>query len=162
MANAVTTVQEYLAALPEDRQHAISALRKTILEHLPEGYEEGIQYGAISYYVPHSICPDGYHCDPTQPVPFAGLSAHRKKMTLNLFCVYVDNAAKERLMTGWNESGHKLDMGASCVRFSKLEDVPLDVVGQVIRSIPVSDFLEHYEASVPQSARKKRSHNRGD
>ena len=160
MANVVTTAQDYLASLPENRRRAISALRDTILEHLPEGYEEGVQQGVISYYVPHSICSDGYHCDPAQPVPFAALSAERKKMSLHLFCVYVDPAAKERLVSGWKASGHKLDMGASCVRFSKLEDVPLDVVGELIASLPVADFLERYEATVPQSARKKRGRTR--
>ena len=153
-------VQEVLASLPEDRRRAISALRDTILKHLPPGYEEGVRHGMISYYVPHSICPDGYHCDPTQPVPFAALSAERKKMSLHLFCVYVDKAAKERFVSGWKASGHRLDMGASCVRFSKLEDVPLDVVGEVISSIPVVHFLERYEASVPPSARKRRGRAR--
>jgi hypothetical protein len=85
-----------------------------------------------------------------------------KKMSLHLFCVYVDPAAKERFVSGWKKSGHKLDMGASCVRFSKLEDVPLDVVGETIASIPVADFLARYEASVPQAARKKRGLGKTD
>jgi hypothetical protein len=156
----VTTVQEFLSSLPEDRQAAISTLRDTILENLPEGYEEGVHDGILSYYVPHSLCPDGYHCDPKQPIPFAGISAKRKKMSLHLFCVYVDQAAKERFVNGWKKSGHKLDMGASCVRFTKIDKVPLEVVGKTIKSIPVDHFLELYEASVPKAAKKKRGLNK--
>ncbi len=115
----------------------------------------------IGYYVPHSICPDGYHCDAKQPVPFAGISGTRKKMSLHLFCIYVDAAAKERFVSAWKASGHKLDMGASCVRFKKLENVPLNVVAETIASIPVAEFLSKYEASVPKSARKKRQANKG-
>jgi hypothetical protein len=151
-----STVEEYLDTLTDDRRATISALRNTILENLPEGYQEGIQHGCISYFVPHSLCPDGYHCDPKQPVPFAGLSGTKAKLRLDMFCLYVDRAAKERFVTAWKKGGRKLDMGASCVRFKKLEDVDLDLVGQTIASIPVSDFLERYEAVVPAAARKKR------
>jgi hypothetical protein len=153
---AMGTVKEYLSSLPEDRRVAISTLRDTILANLPKGYEEGMNQGVISYYVPHSICADGYHCDPAQPVPFAGLCGKRKKLSLHLFCLYVDKAAKERFAAAWKKSGHKLDMGASCVRFTKLENVPLDVIGDTIAAIPVANFLERYEAIVPKSARKKR------
>jgi hypothetical protein len=152
----MTTIKEYLDSLPEDRREAMSILRDTILENLPEGYEEDVRDEMISFHVPHSICPDGYHCDPKQPVPFVYMSAKRKKMTMSLFCLYVDKQAKERFANAWKKSGHKLDMGASCVRFSKIENVPLDVVGETIKSIPVDAFLEQYEAIVPKAARKKR------
>ncbi|MEE2828892.1 MAG: DUF1801 domain-containing protein [Myxococcota bacterium] len=152
-----SAVQDYMDSLDDSRRAAVSELRQTILANLPEGYEEGIQHGIISYYVPHSICPDGYHSDPKQPVPFAGLSGKGKKISLHLFCLYVDPAAKERFVTAWKKGGRKLDMGASCVRFTKLEDVPLEVIGEAIASLPVADFLETYEATVPMSARKKRS-----
>ncbi len=153
---SATTIDEYLAALPEDRRAAVAAVRATILENLAEGYEEGISHDSISYYVPHSICPDGYHCDPAQPVPFADISGTHAKLRLDMFCLYVDREAKQRFVDAWKETGHKLDMGASCVRFKKLEDLALDVVGQTIASIPVTDFLERQEAIVPASARKKR------
>jgi hypothetical protein len=159
MTSQVTTPDQYLDTLPDDRRTPIEVLRNTILANLPVGYEEGIGHGIITYYVPHSVCPDGYHCDPTQPVPFAALSGGRKKMSLHLFCVYVDAEAKERLVRDWRAAGHKLDMGASCVRFKKIDDVPLDVVGALIASLPVKHFLEQYEASVPESARHKRGKN---
>jgi len=157
----VTTVDDYLATLPEARRAALSALRQVVLDNLPDGYEEGIQYGAIGYYVPHSVCPDGYHCDATQPVPFLSLASKKSFMTLNFFGVYVNPEAKKRFVSAWNETGHKLDMGAACVRFKKIENVPLDVIGEAVRALPVDEFLEHYEATVPLKARKKRRHGRG-
>ena len=154
------TPQEYLDALPDDRRSAISTLRETILENLPDGYEEGIHYGVIGYYVPHTLCPDGYHCDPTQPVPFLSLASKKSGMTLNFFGLYVDKAEKERFASAWKASGRKLDMGAACVRFKKIEDVPLDVVAETVASLPVDDFLAKYEAIVPAKARKKRGLNK--
>ena len=115
----------------------------------------------IGYYVPHSICPDGYHTDPKQPVPFISLASKKSGMTLNFFGVYVDSVAKERFVSAWKKSGHKLDMGAACVRFKKLEDVPLDVVGDAVASLPVAAFLEKYEAIVPAKVAKKRSYAKG-
>ena len=158
---AAKNVDEYLKGLPPVRRQALASLRATILQNLPSGYEEGIQYGVIGYYVPHSICPDGYHTDSKQPVPFISLASKKSGMTLNFFGVYVDSAAKERFVSAWKESGHKLDMGAACVRFKKLEDVPLDVVGEAVASLPVDAFLEKYEAIVPAKVAKKRSYWKG-
>ncbi len=154
------TVKDYLASLPEARREAISAIRERVVANLPKGYEEGIQYGAIGYYVPHSVCPDGYHCDPKQPVPFLSLASKKSGMTINFFGIYVHAEAKKRFVSAWKKSGCKLDMGAACVRFKKLDDVPLDVVGAAVASLPVDEFLEHYEAIVPAKARKKRSYGK--
>jgi len=159
---AAKTPEEYLDALPEARRDALSQLRSTILDNLPDGYEEGIQYGAIGYYVPHSICPDGYHTDPNQPVPFLSLASKKSGMTLNFFGLYVDGTAKARFTAAWQAGGRKLDMGAACVRFKKIEDVPLDVVGTTVASMPVDEFLAKYEAIVPAKAAKKRGHNRSE
>jgi len=156
----MNAMDDYLAELPENRREAVIALRDTIREHLPDGYEEGFRDGCVSYFVPHSLCPDGYHCDPSAPVPFASISTRHKKMTLNLFCLYVDREAKDRFMTAWKETGNKLDMGAACVRFTKLANVPMEVVGEAIASMPVAPFLEKYEAIVPKSAAKKRGKHR--
>ena len=153
---APSTAQEYLESLPDKHRDALITIRDVILKNLPQGYEEGIQYGSISYYVPHSICPDGYHTDPSQPIPFLGLASKNSGMTLNFFGLYVDPEAKERFTSGWKSSGCKLNMGASCVRFKKLEDVPLDVLGETVAALPVDHFLEKYEGIVPAKARKKR------
>ncbi|MCO4763691.1 MAG: DUF1801 domain-containing protein [Myxococcales bacterium] len=150
------SVEAYLASLPPDRRTTLQAVREVILANLPAGYEEGIQYGSIGYYVPHSICPDGYHCDGKQPVPFAGLANGKAKFSLHLFGMYVMPEVAEQLATSWKETGKRLDMGKSCVRFKKLEDVPLDVVGAAIASMPLAAFVERYEGSLPAKVKKKR------
>jgi uncharacterized protein YdhG (YjbR/CyaY superfamily) len=157
MRSKASTVDQYLAELPADRREAIEALRKTILDHLPEGYEEGMQYGMIGYYVPHAIHPEGYHCDPKQPVPFASLASQKNHMALYLMCVYSDEAHAAWFVNAWNKTGRKLDMGKSCIRFNKLEDIPLEVVGQAIKRVPVKKLLAQYEAaraSTPRGAKK--------
>ena len=153
MRSTAATVEEYLASLPEDRRADLSAVREVILKSLPEGYEEGIQYGMIGYYVPHHIHPAGYHCDPKQPVPFAALGSQKSYMVLHLMCVYGDGPVRRRFLEGYRASGKKLDMGAACVRFRKLSDLPLDVVSETIRSVPVKDYLAAFEAAL--AARKR-------
>ncbi|MDA1267244.1 MAG: DUF1801 domain-containing protein [Planctomycetota bacterium] len=157
---AVTTVDEYLETLDPGRRAAMEGVREVILAHLPEGYEEGIQYGMIGYFVPHSICPDGYHCDSKQPVPFVGLGNGKAKMSLHMFCLYVDPPAVERFAAAWKATGRKLDMGKSCVRFTKLADVALDVVGEAIAAAPVNRFLDVYEGALPEKIMKKRGRYR--
>lgn len=154
MPTKPATVQDYLAALPDDRREALEAVRKVILKNLPKGYEEGIQYNMIGYFVPHSLYPDGYHCDPKQPLPFASIASQKNHMGLYLFCVYCDPHGKERFVREWKATGKKLDMGASCVRFKKLEDVPLEVLGAAIKRTPIKDFIAFYEANIPASKRK--------
>ena len=154
MPTKPATVEDYLAALPDDRREALEAVRKVILKNLPKGYEEGIQYNMIGYFVPHSLYPDGYHCDPKQPLPFASIASQKNHMGLYLFCVYCDPQGKERFVKEWKATGKKLDMGASCVRFKKLEDVPLEVLGAAIKRTPVKDFIAFYEANIPASKRK--------
>lgn len=141
-----TTVTQYLAALPADRRAAIAAVRKVILKNLPKGYKEGIQYGMIGYFVPHSVYPAGYHCDPKQPLPFAHLASQKNHMAVYLMCVYMNVEQKEWFCEAWTKTGKKLDMGKSCVRFKKIEDVPLEVIGQAVKRVPVKKFVESYEA----------------
>ena len=101
MSTQASTVEEYLGGLPDDRRQAMEAVRKTILENLPEGYEEGMQYGGIGYYVPHSIFPQGYHCDPKQPLPFMSIAGQKNHMAVYLFCIYMDEAAKTRFVEAY-------------------------------------------------------------
>jgi hypothetical protein len=155
MSAKPATVEDYLASLPEDRRDALEAVRRVILKNLPKGYEEGIQYNMIGYFVPHSVYPAGYHCDPTQPLPFASIASQKNHMGLYLFCIYTDPQAKERFVKEWKATGRKLDMGASCVRFRKIEDVPLDVLGAAIKRVPVKDFIAAYEANTKRPTRKK-------
>src|SRR5579862_3386704 len=142
-----TTVAEYLALLPPDRRASIEAVRRVILDNLDQDFEEGILYGMIGYYVPHRVYPAGYHCDPRQPLGFAGLASQKNYMSLYLMCVYGSGDLMKWFQEAWKKTGKKLDMGKSCVRFKKLDDVPLDVVGEVIRRVPAKKYIEVCEAA---------------
>ena len=150
------TVDAYLDALPDDRRDAMSTLRQTILKHLPDGYAEGIQYNMIGYFVPHTLYPHGYHCDPKQPLPFASIASQKNHMALYLFCIYTDPKLTKWFADAWVKAGCKLDMGKGCVRFKTLDDVPLKVVGQAIKKVPVKTFIASYESNLPANVKKKR------
>lgn len=145
MTSNAKTVREYLASLPGDRRAAIAAVREVILQNLPKGYEEGMQYGMIGYCVPHSIFAAGYHCDPRQPLPFAALGSQKNHMAIYLMCVYGDAATREWFEKSYRASGKKLDMGKACVRFKKLEDLPLEVIGKAIARVPVDKYVARYK-----------------
>ncbi|HRI64727.1 MAG TPA: DUF1801 domain-containing protein [Polyangium sp.] len=149
-------VQEYLANLPPDRREALEALRKVILANLDKDYEEGIQYGMIGYYVPHRVFPPGYHCDPKQPLPFAGMASQKNHMSLYLMCTYGSPEQDAWFREAWAKTGKKLDMGKACVRFKKLSDVPLEVIGEAIRRAPAKKYIETYQAQLSgtKSAKK--------
>ena len=153
MPEKPTTVAQYLKALPKDRRDALQAVRKVILENLDDDFAEGIQWGAISYCVPHSVYPPGYHCDTNQPLPFAGLASQKNHMSLSLFCVYTSEDEQRRFREAWVKTGKKLDMGKSCVRFKKIDDVPLDVIARTIKRITVKKFVANYESAFGQSRR---------
>ncbi|UCE58545.1 MAG: DUF1801 domain-containing protein [Phycisphaerales bacterium] len=163
MKSHATSVERYLADLPADRRAAIEAVRVVILKNLPRGYEEGMQYGMIGYYVPHSVYPPGYHCDPRQPLPFAGLVSQKNHMSISLMCIYGDPEHETWFRAAWTKIGKKLDMGKSCVCFKKIDDVPLKVIGEAIRRVPVKKFVEHYESAVkPTGKSARKSCGRGD
>src|SRR5439155_26166007 len=132
MTTQAKTVEEYLRALPEDRRNALNAVRKVILDNLPEGYAECMQYGMVGYVVPHSLYPAGYHCKSSEPLPCAALGSQKNHMALYLMCVYGNPKTNEWFRKAYAATGKKLDMGKACVRFKKLDDLPLDVIGQVI------------------------------
>ncbi|RMH12523.1 MAG: DUF1801 domain-containing protein [Planctomycetota bacterium] len=157
MKSTATTVEQYLAELPEDRRAAISAIRSVILENLPDGYAEGMQYGMIGYFVPHSVYPAGYHCNPKQPLPFASLASQKNHMALYMFCLYSDPRELARFQRAWVRAGKKLDMGKGCVRFRKLDDVPLEVIGEAIRRAPVQKFITLYEKSLADTRARRKS-----
>jgi hypothetical protein len=149
------TVDAYLAALPADRRAAIEAVRAVILKNLPPGYEEGMQYGMIGYYVPHSIYPAGYHCNPKEPLPFINLGSQKSHMALYLMCVYGDGDLNRWFVEEYQKSGKKLDMGKACLRFKKLEDLPLSVIGRTVARVPVAAYVAKYEAQVPGARKAK-------
>ena len=113
-----------------------AVLRRWAARHLPEGYEETMQYGMIGYYVPHRVHPAGYHCDPRQPLPFAALGSQKNHMSLHLMCVYAPGETQDWFHAACAKWGKKLEMGKACVRFRKLDDLPLDVIGELFRRTP--------------------------
>lgn len=151
MPTKAPTVQSYLKSLPADRRSAINAVRDVILKNLDSSYEEGIQYGMIGYYVPHRIYPKGYRCDPTKPLQFAALGSQKNYMSLHLMSLYVcgdgpaNNHAKW-FRDAWAKTGKKLDMGKACIRFKKIEDLPLDLIGEAVRRVPAATYIKFCES----------------
>ena len=156
MAAKQTTIEEYLLTLPEDRRDAISQVRAAVNKGLPEGCQEGVQYGMIGWFVPHSVYPDGYHCDPKEPLPFASLASQKNYMSLYLMCIYSDDEHRAWFEKEWAKTGRKLDMGKSCVRFKRIGDIPLDLVTEAIARVPVDAFIARYESQIPAGKRRKK------
>jgi Domain of unknown function (DU1801) len=148
MQSQAKTVSQYLKELPEDRRGAIAKVREVILKNMDPDLHEQMQYGMIGYCVPHSIYPPGYHCDPKQPLPFAGLASQKNHMSLYLCSAYGDQAQVNWLQQQFAQAGKKLDMGKCCIRFKRLEDLPLDVVGKAFSRISVAEFIGQHEAFV--------------
>lgn len=155
MQSRADTVDEYLDELPDDRRATISAVRETILANLDGGFEETMQYGMIGYVVPHRLYPAGYHCDPKQALPFAGLASQKGHCSLYLMCLYVEGPWEARFREEWTATGRKLNMGKSCVRFKKLADVPLEVLAGTFRRITAREWIALYEASMKSNAARK-------
>lgn len=154
VSSKADTVAAYLDSLPADRRSQIVKLRKVILENLPAGYEEGMQYGMIGYYIPLSRYPVTYN---KQPLGIAALAAQKNAMSLYLMTVYGDPALKRWFEEGFRKAGKKLDMGKSCVRFKNIDDLPLPLIGETIAKVGVDDYIAIYEKarSGTSSARAK-------
>jgi hypothetical protein len=156
MQSKAKTVAEYLDALPADRRVALAAVRGVILNNLDRDFEEGMQYGMIGYYVPHRIYPAGYHCDPKQPLPFACLASQKNYMSLYLMSIYGDGKHLEQFRRDWAKTGKKLDMGKSCIRFKKLDDLPLDVIGKAIARVKAKNYIAACVALTKPAEKKSR------
>ncbi len=144
MKSSATTVKDYLASLPADRRAGIEAVRKVILKNIDKDYDESMLYGMIGYAVPHRVWPLGYHCDPKKPLMMAALSSQKDNMTVYLMSVYSDKAERAWFQKAWAKTGKKLNMGGSCIRFKKLEDAALDVIGEAIRRTPAKAYVDSY------------------
>lgn len=138
MRSEAATVDEYLAGLPEERREAIGAVRDVILSNLPAGYEEAMRWGMITYEVPLATEPDTYN---GQPLMYAALASQKNHMAVYLTGVYADDQARESFLDAYRATGKRLDMGKSCIRFRKLEHLPLEVIGEAVSRYPVPDFL---------------------
>jgi hypothetical protein len=165
MQSSASTVADYIAELPDERRAIVEAVRMVILDNLDAGYVEHMGYGMIGYSVPHSLFPAGYHCNPEQPLPFAGIASQKNYVSVYLMGVYCGCVGDEEggeaawFREAWAASGKKkLDMGKVCVRFKKLEDAALDVIGESIRRMPAQHYIERYQhvlAATPKGSRKK-------
>lgn len=144
MQSKAKSVEDYLSELDDTRCEAISTVRNVVLENLPDGYEEMMLFGMITYAVPLSIFPDTYN---KQPLMYAALASQKRHMALYLTNVYGDGSLEAWFRERYKATGKRLDMGKSCVRFRKLDDLPLDLVGETIAKTPIDEFLEIYKAS---------------
>jgi hypothetical protein len=144
MKSKATTVKEYLASLPGDRRAGIEAVRTVIRKNLDKQYEESMLWGMIGYAVPHRVWPTGYHCDPSKPLMMAALSSQKNNLSVYLMSVYSDKAERAWFQKAWAKSGKKLNMGGCCIRFTKVDDAALDVIGEAIRRTPAKAYVESY------------------
>jgi uncharacterized protein YdhG (YjbR/CyaY superfamily) len=146
MTTKPNTPEEYIASLPEDRREIISDLRKTVKKHLPKGFKECIAYGVIGYVVPHSLYPPGYHCDPKLPLGFISIASTKGHIALYHMGIYSSTPLLEWFKKEWAKvSAKKLDMGKSCIRFKKPEDVPLELIGKLAAKMTPQDWIAQYE-----------------
>lgn len=149
MQSTAKTVEEYLDTVPEDRKSVMKALRETILEHLPEGFAETMTYGMITYVIPHSLYPQGYHCDPKQALPFVSIASQKNHIAVYHMGLYGDQALLLWFEKRWKQiSSKKLDMGKSCIRFKKPEEIPLVLIAELMTKISPQEWIDVYEQNL--------------
>lgn len=149
MKYKANTVEEYYAQIPEDRKEAVQQLRKVCKDNLLEGFEEGMSYGFPSFVVPHSIYPAGYHCKPEEPLPFVSIASQAKHVGFYHMGIY----ANEDILKWYeeeysNHAKYKLDMGKSCIRFKRMDDIPFDLIAELMQKITVEDWIKTYETAI--------------
>ena len=146
MQYKATTVEAYINELPKERQEAITKLRKEIKKNLPKGFSEVMGYGHFGYCVPHSLYPAGYHCDPKQPLPFMGIASQKNFIAVYSMGVYADPKLLKWFTDEYAKAGvGKLDMGKSCIRFKKPENIPYKLIGELASKITPQQWIEKYE-----------------
>ncbi|MFN0037479.1 MAG: DUF1801 domain-containing protein [Saprospiraceae bacterium] len=149
MIYKASTPSEYLNAVDDVRREAFEKLRETILENIPDGFREEMNYGHIGYVVPHALYPPGYHCDPKLPLPFAGIAAQKNFIGLYHMGIYAMPELLDWFVTAYpKHSKGKLDMGKSCVRFKKAGDIPYALIGQLMQKMSVDEWVEVYETEL--------------
>ncbi|HUM97095.1 MAG TPA: DUF1801 domain-containing protein [Chitinophagaceae bacterium] len=148
MQSKAETVEQYISELPADRQTTINELRKVIKKNLPKGFQECMGYGMLGYVVPHSLYPPGYHCNPKDPLPFMGLASQKNSINLYHMGIYAD----PKLYKWFTEahaklSSKKLDMGKSCIRYKKPEDIPFKLIGELASKMTPQEWIVLYETA---------------
>jgi uncharacterized protein YdhG (YjbR/CyaY superfamily) len=146
MQSDCKTPQEYLDLLPDDRKIAIEKLRKIIKLNLPEGFQEEMSYGMLGYVVPHTIYPKGYHCKPNLPLPFMNIASQKNFIALYHMGVYSNPELLNWFIAEYSKLvKSKIDMGKSCIRFKKMEDIPYELIGELAAKMTVSEWISIYE-----------------
>lgn len=149
MQYQATSPDNYISQVPEERQNALKNLRKTIKENLPKGFEEGIQYGMIGYYVPHTIYPSGYHCNPEEPLPFMSFASQKNSVNLYHSGIYSNPELHDWFIQEYpKHCKRKLDMGKSCIRFKKIDEIPFELIGELAKKITVEEWINIYETAI--------------
>ena len=150
MRSEATSVAQYLDELPDDRRRAIRKIRSVIRKNLPTGYQERMNWGMISYEVPLRVVPKTYN---GEPLLYAALASQKNHMAVYLSAIYCDADRRAAFETAWTETGKKFNAGKSCVRFKKIEDIPLHVLGEAIAAVPMAEFIETVERIKNSDAR---------
>lgn len=147
MQSKAKTPDQYIAELPEDRKEVMQELRETVKKNLPKGFEETMQYGMISYVVPHSIYPDGYHCNPTDPLPFLSIASQKNHIAFYHMAIYSDPKLHEWFTEEYpKQAKGKLDMGKSCIRFKNPKNIPFELLGELTTKVSVDQWIAKYES----------------
>ena len=149
MQYKATTPEEYISQIPDERKEVIKKLRKVILMNLPQGFEEGIIFGMIGYYVPHSIYPSGYHCTPERPLPFMNIASQKNSINLYHNGIYADKELYDWFVCEYPKyCKRKLNIGKSCIRFIKIDEIPYDLIGVLCTKMTVEQWIELYEKNI--------------
>ena len=148
MTSEAKNPDEYISSLPEERKIYMEKLRNVILKNLPKGFEEGMNYGMMGYYVPHAIYPKGYHCKPSDPLPFMGFASQKNTINFYHMGIYANKDLYDWFVAEYPKySTRKLDMGKSCIRFKKFDEIPFDLIGELVTKISVEDWIATYESA---------------
>ncbi|WP_298762895.1 DUF1801 domain-containing protein [uncultured Polaribacter sp.] len=141
--------EAYISQLPQERQKPLEKLRFIILKNLPKGFTEGMQYGMISYFVPHTIYPNGYHCKPSEPLPFLSFASQKNSINLYHLGIYANQNLYNWFVNEYpKHTNLKLDMGKSCIRFKKIDEIPYDLIAALCNKISVDEWIKIYEANL--------------
>lgn len=143
------TPSEYMQMIPDERKEPMEKLRKTIVENLPDGFEENVGYGMLGWVVPHSLYPSGYHCEPKQPLPFLGMASQKNFISFYHMGIYADNELYDWFVAEYpKHSKTKLDMGKSCIRFKNPKNIPYELIAELVSKITPQQWIAIYEANV--------------
>ena len=149
MKTTGATVEEILENIPEDRKEAFTNLHQTIVSNLPEGFEPGISYGMLGYVVPHHLYPAGYHCKPSEPLPFVSIASQKNSINFYHMGIYMNPSLLEWFVAEYpKHSAQKLDIGKSCIRFKKPEHIPYELLGQLMQKMTAAQWIALYERNL--------------